>query len=128
MVERGRLPCGSRMALRTELWIPHGLMIRIAGARIVGAVAVNAICGQARVLIVHMAVFAKRCPMSSSQHKFRRIVVKGRWLPDAGRMACLTRVAETCDNVDRGRRLGVVSLMALVAIGVRKLIIAADVA
>ena len=66
--------------------------------------------------------------MGACQCILRCVVIKGRWLPYGRTMTRLACMTEAWKNMYRTRRLGVVGLMALIAIGVCKLVVAIDVA
>ena len=76
MVKRCRLPCCHGMTLQTRLRKIVRLVIGICCAREIRPVAVNAVRGKVRILVVLMAVRALQGPMRSHERKFGIVVCK----------------------------------------------------
>jgi hypothetical protein len=64
--------------------------------------------------------------MGACQYELRRIVIKPRRSPDAGRMTRLALMTEARESVNRARGPCILCLMTLIAIGIRQLIIPID--
>jgi len=77
VVKRGRFPGRCRVALNTILWISGGLMIGIGCVCECGAMAVNAVRCQSRVLVIHVAISASHCAVRSGEWEFCVVVRKG---------------------------------------------------
>ena len=97
VIKRRRLPGGCRVALRTIVRkIPRGV-IRIGGILKVHGVAGIAVRRRARVTrltVVGMALRARHIYVGTCQRKSGEIVIEGRRLPAAGRMADCAVVTE----------------------------------
>jgi hypothetical protein len=128
VIKRCRLPRRRRVTLDARLWIGECHVIRVRRAGEIGSMTIYAIRWKAGVLIVLVAIFARDGPVCPRQGKLRRPVIEGGRSPDSRGMTCLTLVTETRKHVRRTRRLGVVGLVTLVAIGVGQFVVAIDVA
>jgi hypothetical protein len=76
VVKRGWFPSRRRVALDTILWISGGLMIGIGCVCECGAMAVNAVRCQSRVLAVRVAISASHCTVRSGEWEFCVVVRK----------------------------------------------------
>jgi hypothetical protein len=116
------------MALRALLRIAHRLVIGADRVYVIRPMTIYAVGRKAGILIVRMTVFACHCPVCPRQRELRCVVIERRRRPDAGRVACFASVVETWYRVHRAYRPRIIGLMALIAIGIRELIITVDMA
>ncbi len=126
VIERRRLPCSRRVALRAGLRISSGLMVWIQSPGVICPVTIDAVHREPSILIVDMAIGAEHRAVCPCQLKTRGVVVKGRWFPDARCVTGLAEMAEIRRHVVRVRRSLKIRLMALIAVGVNQLVIIVD--
>jgi hypothetical protein len=128
VIERSRPPCRRRVALGANLGEGGCLVIGIQGPCVVRPVTVDAIHRKTGVSIVGMTIRTEHCAVCSRQLKARGVVVEGRWLPCACRVAALAEMTEIRRCVVWIRRPLEIGLMTLVAVGIYELVVVVDVA
>lgn len=124
VVERSRLPGSRRVTGLAGLTEIPGDVIRIRGSLEITCVALIAICVDKLVIVVRMAGHTGGGHMGARQREFGRAVVERRGCPGRRRMTRLARLAEAARHVVWVLRSLIIGGVALIAIGIDKLVVA----
>ena len=128
MIERRRCPHCCRMARRAIVAEIARNMVRLKGKLVIRLVALIAIGVHELIVPVHVARLARCCDVHTGQLEVRQTVIEGCRIPGCCGMALCTVMTEIALDMVGRLHSNEVCLMALITIGVHKLIVPIQVA